>query len=72
MFGAIEEEGHYGERNPATDKNDTCKQHEFARDGTYFGTLYQFGETRYCHRIDRDLAVVSKCLYAQDRYVIAA
>ena len=52
VLGAIEEEGHHGERDPAAGEKHTAKQHQLAWYGTNTGTLYQFGQTKYWHRVD--------------------
>jgi hypothetical protein len=72
MLSAIEEEGHHGERYPATNENDPGKQHQLAWDGPNTGTLHQLGQTRYRHRVDRDLTVIGERLNAEDPYVITA
>ena len=36
------------------------------------GTLHQLGQTRYRHRVDRDLTVIGERLNAEDPYVITA
>ena len=66
MLGAIEEEGHHGERYPATNENDSGKQHQLAWDGPNTGTLHQLGQVRYRHWVDRDLTVIGERLNAQD------